>query len=69
MLPYLEVFSKAAFISPVLFSDLVANKDSTKYLIMVNGILVTGDSPWDRKESDETQGLNMHARSLVRMQA
>ena len=39
MLPYLGVFSKAAFISPVLFSGLVANKHSTKYLIMVNGIL------------------------------
>ena len=64
MLPYLGVFSKAAFISPVLFSDLVShqiNEDSTKYLIMVNGILLTGDSPWDHKESDTTQRLNMHA--------
>lgn len=37
-------FLKAAFISPVLSSDLLAHKDSTKYLIMVNDILATGDS-------------------------
>lgn len=35
----------------MIFSDLVANKDSTKYLIMVNGILATGDS------EDESIGL------------
>ena len=63
MLPYLGVFSKAAFISPVLFSGLVANKHSTKYLMMVNGVLVNGDSPWDHRVRHDS-GIE-HACTVV----
>lgn len=47
MLPHLGDFPKLHLYllgTSVFFSDLVPNRDSIKYLIMVNGILAVGNS-------------------------
>lgn len=44
MLPHLRGLHLFLSGTSVLFSDLVVNKDSTRYLIMVNGILVVGNN-------------------------